>query len=319
MRKRLQIGSPLYGIVGDPNNVALEVHTNSGTGIRVKTYTINEPEISVMNTSASLGYKGRNTFVVYGDGKMRIRSLNSVEPIISVGQYTSTSSSEVNGVEKFRMYNDGRSEWLASSVSQTVLAVRNASNDAVFRVMGDGKVSIGTVQPQCALDVNPAQNENGLCVKVNHNAPYGYGISFEGANALTQTKAFRAYWNGKERFVVYADGKTIIGDQQVQGTHSDAILQVSGKAAAKSFYVLKPTTWADEVFENKTTPDIKEIENFIKKHKHLPEIPSEKDVTENGYDVHEMNRLLLKKIEELYLIVIEQGKEIEKMKKDVKK
>jgi hypothetical protein len=55
------------------------------------------------------------------------------------------------------------------------------------------------------------------------------------------------------------------------------------------------------VFENKTTPDIKEIENFIKTHKHLPEIPSEKDVTENGYNVHEMNRLLLKKIEELYL------------------
>jgi len=124
-------------------------------------------------------------------------------------------------------------------------------------------------------------------VKVNHNAPYGYGISFEGINALPQTKAFRAYWNGKERFVVYADGKTIIGDQQVQGTHSDAILQVAGKAAAKSFYVLKPTTWADEVFENKTIPDIKEIENFIKKHKHLPEIPSENEITENGYDVHE--------------------------------
>jgi hypothetical protein len=44
-------------------------------------------------------------------------------------------------------------------------------------------------------------------------------------------------------------------------------MQLLVKAAAKSFYVLKPTTWADEVFENKTTPDIKEIENFIKKHK----------------------------------------------------
>jgi len=73
------------------------------------------------------------------------------------------------------------------------------------------------------------------------------------------------------------------------------------------------------VFKNKTTPDIKEIENFIKTHKHLPEIPSEKDVTESGYDVHEMNRLLLKKMEELYLIVIEQGKETERMKKEMGK
>jgi hypothetical protein len=93
-------------------------------------------------------------------------------------------------------------------------------------------------------------------------------------------------------------------------------MQLLVKFAAKSFYVLKPTTWADEVFENKTAPDIKEIENFINTHKHLPEIPSEKDVTENGYDVHEMNRLLLKKIEELYLIVIEQKKEIDKLKKE---
>jgi hypothetical protein len=49
---------------------------------------------------------------------------------------------------------------------------------------------------------------------------------------------------------------------------------------------------------------VKKFKDFIKTHKHLPEIPSEKDVTKNGYDVHEMNRLLLKKIEELYLIVI---------------
>jgi hypothetical protein len=116
-------------------------------------------------------------------------------------------------------------------------------------------------------------------------------------------------------FMVMGDGRTYIGKEKVVGTHSDALLQVAGKAAAKSFYVLKPTTRADEVFENKEIPHIKEIENFIKTHKHLPEIPSEKDVTENGYDVHEMNRLLLKKIEELYLIVIEQGKEIDELKK----
>jgi hypothetical protein len=192
----------------------------------------------------------------------------------------------------------------------------NASGqNALLFLNDDGKVGIGTQQPQCVLDVNPAQNVNGLCVKVNHNAPYGYGISFEGANALPQTKAFRAYWNGKERFVVYADGKTIIGDQQVQGTHSDAILQVAGKAAAKSFYVLKPTTWADDELSILTKPDVKKIEQYILENKHLPGVPSEAEIQREGYNVHEINVILLRKIEELYKIVIAQQREIDELKK----
>jgi hypothetical protein len=255
MRKHVEIGDPTWGTQG-LNNINLE-STNHGNvaNIRARTWTVNTPQFCVFNTNdgssaPTYGYNGRNTFAVYGDGRVWIRSLETYVPMLSIGQYTSTSSSETNGVEKFRVYSDARTEWVASSGTQNMLTVKDASNVAVFRVRGDGK--------------------------------------------------------------------TIIGTQVVVGTHSDALLQVAGKAAAKSFYVLKPTTWADEVFENKTTPNIKEIENFIKTHKHLPEIPSEKDVTENGYDVHEMNRLLLKKIEELYLIVIEQGKEIERMKKNNK-
>lgn len=250
MRKKLQIGSPQWGIVNDPNNVALEVHTNSGTGIRAKTYTINDPMISVMNSNdgtgggPSVGYNNRNTFVVYGDGKVRIRSLNIVDPIMSIGKFNNTNNTDA-GTEYFRMYADGRTVWQSSGANVQVLTLNNGSND-VLRV--------------------------------------------------------------------YGDGKTIIGTQKVVGTHSDALLQVAGKAAAKSFYVLKPTTWADDVFKVNAEIDLKEIEEYIKEHKHLPGIPDENSIKQKGYDVNEMNALLLKKIEELYLIVIQQQKEIEKMK-----
>jgi hypothetical protein len=110
-------------------------------------------------------------------------------------------------------------------------------------------------------------------------------------------------------------GKTIIGLEKVIGMHSDALLQVAGKIASKSLYVLKPTTWADDVFKGKNKlMSIEEIEKYIQTHHHLPDIPSEKEILEKGYDVNEMNALLLKKIEELYLIVIQQQKEIEKLK-----
>ena len=44
---------------------------------------------------------------------------------------------------------------------------------------------------------------------------------------------------------------------------------------------------------------------FIDENGHLPDIPSEQDVINNGYDMVEMDGILLKKIEELTLYTIE--------------
>jgi hypothetical protein len=70
--------------------------------------------------------------------------------------------------------------------------------------------------------------------------------------------------------------------------------------------------WKDCVFEaDYNLMSLKETEEFIKQNKHLPGIPSEKEVLENGINVGEMNALLLQKIEELTLYVIELEKKIE--------
>ncbi|WP_343307880.1 hypothetical protein AAHN97_12090 [Chitinophaga niabensis] len=57
------------------------------------------------------------------------------------------------------------------------------------------------------------------------------------------------------------------------------------------------------------------MEQFILQHKRLPEIPSAKEVEENGVDLGEMNKKLLQKIEELTLYIIQQDKEIKEVKK----
>jgi hypothetical protein len=59
---------------------------------------------------------------------------------------------------------------------------------------------------------------------------------------------------------------------------------------------------------------LEELEKFIITNKHLPEIPSEKDIVkQGGYELGEMTELLLKKVEELTLYIIKQNKEIEKL------
>lgn len=51
---------------------------------------------------------------------------------------------------------------------------------------------------------------------------------------------------------------------------------------------------------------------------HLPDMPSAEEVATKGYSQHEINKALLQKIEELTLYIIEQNKEIDKLKKLVK-
>ncbi|WP_369014648.1 hypothetical protein [Flavobacterium anhuiense] len=62
---------------------------------------------------------------------------------------------------------------------------------------------------------------------------------------------------------------------------------------------------------------LQEIEDYIKEHKHLPEIPSAKEIQKNGLMLAEMNMALLKKIEEMTLHMIEQNKELSAVKKQL--
>jgi len=74
--------------------------------------------------------------------------------------------------------------------------------------------------------------------------------------------------------------------------------------------------WPDFVFEKDySLMNLSETEAFIKENKHLPEIPSAKEIEENGLNLGEMQAKLLQKIEELTLHAIEQQKLIEELQK----
>jgi hypothetical protein len=98
-------------------------------------------------------------------------------------------------------------------------------------------------------------------------------------------------------------------------THTDFHFAVDGKIVAHSMYLTLNCGWADYVFAPEyQLPKLEDVEAFYKINQHLPEIPSAKEVEENGIGVAEMNVLLLKKVEELTLYLVEQQKEINKLK-----
>lgn len=73
--------------------------------------------------------------------------------------------------------------------------------------------------------------------------------------------------------------------------------------------------WPDYVFSNTyDLPSLNEVEEYIKEKRHLKDIPSAKEVEEEGIFLGDMNARLLKKIEELTLYTIQQQKELEAQK-----
>ncbi|WP_051220687.1 hypothetical protein [Flavobacterium filum] len=93
------------------------------------------------------------------------------------------------------------------------------------------------------------------------------------------------------------------------------LYRLSVNGAIRAHRVKVYTDWADYVFEKDyNLPTLEEVENHIKENGHLLDIPSACEVEERGIDLGEMNKLLLQKIEELTLYVIELNKEVKALK-----
>ncbi len=66
------------------------------------------------------------------------------------------------------------------------------------------------------------------------------------------------------------------------------------------------TFWPDYVFkEDYQLMPLHELNNYVSENNHLPNVPTQSDIKENGIDIVENQAVLLKKIEELTLYIIE--------------
>lgn len=94
-------------------------------------------------------------------------------------------------------------------------------------------------------------------------------------------------------------------------------LAVNGSAIFTKAVVKQNANWPDYVFANDyDLYPLTLVEQFIKVNKHLPEVPTAKEIEKNGLDIGNNQTLLLKKIEELTLYLIEQNRSINDLKKE---
>ncbi len=112
-------------------------------------------------------------------------------------------------------------------------------------------------------------------------------------------------------------------------SNPDELLTVKGKIHTQEVLVdLNGAVAPDYVFNTYydgnslekpeyTFKSLSEIASFVEENRHLPAVPSAKEIEEKGLSLKEMNLLLLEKIEELTLHTLEQQKHIEVLQKKV--
>lgn len=166
---------------------------------------------------------------------------------------------------------------------------------------------------------------------VGNTKPYQRLMFFEYDNADTKILEVVNTATGRTAFSLKADGAMDIDNGVANifhvgtngmfsisnGVQKTFVVEASGLTRARKIKV-DADVWADYVFEdNYVLMPLSEVESFLKQHKHLPSIPSEKVMIEEGIDLAEMNVKMMEKIEELTLYLIEQNKELEKVKAEL--
>ncbi len=173
-----------------------------------------------------------------------------------------------------------------------------------------GNLGIGTQTPGAFLDVNSNNNISQALqdwsITGVHILSAGYTLG--GANPVYLTTE-----NPSRPLTLQSNG----GNVGIGTNAPDAKLSVSGQVHAQEVKVSITVPSPDYVFDKDyKLLSLEDIKNYIDQNKHLPEVPSAKEMEKNGVQLGEMNMLLLKKIEELTLYVIELKKEMQELKEN---
>lgn len=331
-----------------PSNV-LHVRTNvSNDGIQVEQTSSGSAALHLWNTnqsghnwailstnSANLQGAGKLLFYDYSATvgsalRMQIDAngnlglgyfANTNSPLTRMHLRTSTANDGIrveqygtSGSALIGLYNSssGARNWTLQATGNTSpdgsgnFILRNESSNTtnLFVSGATGSIGIGTNNPQGGKLHIYTNNSSGLCVE--HAVTYNYDFAVKVRVNRDLTKAFSVINNGTEVMTVWGTG--VINTPKLYAEEVQVLANSENNP------------WPDFVFApGYRLMPLDSVETYYTANNHLPGVPSQEEVQQNGIDVYSMNAILLQKIEELTLYVVEQQKQIAELKEEVNK
>jgi hypothetical protein len=263
---------------------------------------------------------------VYKDGKVGIGVDNPIAAL-HIKSYEDTRVRSEGIHPRFDLFGS-TNHWLLQAVDYNNGRFRiynDSKGRESFTILSDGKVGLGIELPNANFHI-AGENAGKGNVLANLMLGKSRGIEFQAIQSSNdddvQSLAIRVKSSGSfadnnfEAMRINYNGNVGIGTIDL---NNDYKLSVNGKIKTKEIQV-SLEGWSDFVFKSDyNLKPLEEVESFIDKNSHLPDIPSEVEVKEKGIDVGKMNAKLLQKIEELTLYLIDQNKEIKKLKTEILK
>lgn len=219
----------------------------------------------------------------------------------------------------------------------------NSGANTYYNTSG-GNVGIGTTNPVDSLHINKTNvayyDTNWGKMMIGDGAGSWWFGNWVDANSASNNMASNAYLNDQWRRRKGGFESWVIGTYVTrtnQGNFSifhanpggsdnaplgatQPVLKIDsyGVVSVKELLVTN-AGWADYVFDNNySLRSLSDLESFIKSNGHLPNIPTAKEVEENGISIAEMQKKQMEKIEELTLYIIDLQKQIDELKALVK-
>ena len=194
--------------------------------------------------------------------------------------------------------------------------IRSAGNTGKVIIQDSpGNVGIGTGAPAYKLQVS------GGAIALDADQPLRGGGKWLISGNANEVKVGTANPGVNLAFDAGDSDRMLIngttGNVGIGTTAPDSKLTVKGTVHSQEVKVdLAGAVAPDYVFD-KGYPltSLEELKSYIEENKHLPEIPSAKEMEENGINLKDMNLMLLKKVEELTLHQIESARKIETLEK----
>lgn len=289
--------------------------TSRVSGAATFSNAVNFPGSGIWNTSGNVGMG-----ITSPTSRLHVKGSGSTSATSSLNVVNSSSSSLLfvrddgnagfgTTTPSYKLDVNGTGRFVGAVTLQGNV---NLPGNGIWNTSGN--VGIGVAGPTARLEVanGPSWTEDGYwrtmkllsgsCIEFDGGASTKYGLAAKSSGQLVlfTTTTEGTFSPAAARLVVNSNGYVGIGTDS-----PSELLSVNGNIRTKKVIVTQQS-WSDFVFDDgyRLRP-LSEVDQFIRAHRHLPDIPNQKTVEEQGVDVGDMQAKLLQKIEELTLYVIE--------------